>query len=139
MKRLFVALFLVSCGHFHNQPIVTKKAEHYISPDKKIDTEILVQPSNKHDPKSSMVRIKLKPGTTIPKHIHQYSDEYLYFENGGGTLTINNEKYKVESGQAFYIPIGMKHSYENDSDQESSAIQFYTPNGPEQRFKLWQE
>lgn len=138
MKILWV-FFLASCGHFHNQPIVTKKAEHFVSPDKKIDVEVLIEPSNMHSPKSSMTRIVLKPGTKIPKHLHKMSDEYLYFLKGGGVLTIDGKKHQVKTGEVYYIPIGMKHSYENKSKKSAKAIQFYSPNGPEQRFKLWKE
>ena len=135
--KLLWALLLVSCGHFHNQPIVTNKAEHFVSPDKKIDVEVLIEPTNKHDPKSTMTRISLKPGTKIPKHVHQKSDEYLYFLKGGGTLVIDGKKHQVKAGTVYYIPIGMKHSYTNKSKNTAKAIQFYTPGGPEQRFKLW--
>ncbi|MAZ48309.1 MAG: hypothetical protein CME65_07080 [Halobacteriovoraceae bacterium] len=136
MKYAWLIL-LVGCGHFHNQPIITSKAEHYVSPDKKIDVEVLVEPSNKHAPKSSMTRIVLKPGTKIPKHIHKMSDEYLYFVKGGGVLVIDGKKHLVKAGAVYYIPVGMKHSYENNSKNSAKAIQFYSPNGPEQRFKLW--
>lgn len=132
-------LLLLGCSHHHNRAIVTQKADHYISPDKKVDVEILIEKDNNHDPQSYVGRVILKPGTKIGKHIHKMSDEYLYFIKGTGVISIEGEEHQVKDGSTFYIPLGMKHSYTNTSKKTAVAIQFYTPAGPEQRFKVWKK
>lgn len=136
MKSLLLML-LMGCSSLHNQPMVKEGGEHYISPDKNIDIEIIVEKSNLHNPQSYIGKGILKPGTVIPKHAHLASDEYLYFIKGAGIMTIDGKDYEVKDGQTIYIPMGTKHSYENKSEETAEAIQVYTPGGPEQRFKTW--
>ncbi len=70
----------------------------------------------------------------IPTHKHT-SDEYLYFINGAGAVSIDGKLYQVKNGTTVFIPRGVEHSYINNSRKTAKTVQVYTPAGPEQRFK----
>ena len=48
-------------------------------------------------------------------------------------MTVDGVTQAVEPGVAVHIPAGAKHSFKTDAGL--TAVQFYTPSGPEQRFK----
>jgi quercetin dioxygenase-like cupin family protein len=78
--------------------------------------------------------LRFEAGAVVPEHTHDGSAELLYFTTGKGELTIDGEKFPVEPFTAAYVPPGAKHSFVA-GDRRVEAIQFYTPSGPEQRFK----
>ena len=122
-----------------DRPQIVDKAEGYTSPNQKIEVEILIQKTEKSNPKASFTKGVLKAGAIVPSHAHEGSDEYLSFVRGAGELTIQGETYFVQDGQSFYIPRGVEHSYVNRSGKDATFFQVYTPGGPEQRFKKWSE
>ncbi len=69
----------------------------------------------------------------IAPHTHP-STELLFVREGGGTMTIDGEAYPVTADMAIQIPAGIEHSFTAGSSGVM-ALQFYTPAGPEQRFK----
>jgi quercetin dioxygenase-like cupin family protein len=81
-----------------------------------------------------MGHITLRPLSQTEEHAHDKSAEYIYVLMGDGELTMGGETYTVKAGDAIYIPPKVKHSVKVGS-QALQAIQFYTPPGPEQRFK----
>jgi quercetin dioxygenase-like cupin family protein len=83
---------------------------------------------------ASVTRLRITPGTAIPEHAHAGSAEVIYVTEGKGELTVDGEKYPVGPFTAIYIPPGAKHAFVA-ADRDVKAIQFYTPSGPEQRFK----
>jgi quercetin dioxygenase-like cupin family protein len=78
--------------------------------------------------------IRFEGKTSIPEHSHDGSAELLYVTQGTGQLTVDGETYPVGPFTAVYVPPGAKHSLVV-GDRRLEAIQFYTPSGPEQRFK----
>jgi len=84
--------------------------------------------------KAAVDHIRFEPGTVIAEHSHDGSAELLYTTQGRGEVTIDGEKFPVEPFTAVYIPAGAKHSF-TTGDRRFEAIQFFTPSGPEQRFK----
>ena len=85
--------------------------------------------------RSSVARMRLSPGTTVPEHAHGAEAEILYFLNGKGDMTVDGTKYPVEPFMAVHVPPGVKHTFTVTSEQSVEVIQFYAPSGPEQRFK----
>ena len=73
-------------------------------------------------------------GMSVPKHQHDSSSEYLYILDGEGELYVGDEATTVQAGDAIQIPRGVEHSFVAGAETVK-AIQFYTPSGPEQRFK----
>ena len=51
----------------------------------------------------------------------------------GGTMTVAGQQYRVSAGDGIQVPSGVEHSFH--AAATTKAIQFYTPGGPEQRFK----
>ncbi len=72
-------------------------------------------------------------GLAIPEHVHATEAEILWITAGKGEMTVGGETLAVEHGMAVHIPAGVKHSFKSATGL--TAVQFYTPSGPEQRFK----
>jgi quercetin dioxygenase-like cupin family protein len=82
----------------------------------------------------SLAELTLEPGAAVPEHVHDTSTEILYLAEGGGTMTIDGDEREVGMYTAIQIPAGVKHGFVA-GEATVKAIQFYTPAGPEQRFK----
>ncbi len=80
-------------------------------------------------------RIQLDRGLKIPYHQHEKETEVLYLLEGEGTLTVNGTGYPVAAGDSVQVPPGVMHSFEVSGKGPVTAVQFYSPSGPEQRFK----
>ncbi len=77
--------------------------------------------------------LRAEAGAAVPEHVHDKQAELLYVLEGSGTMTIDGVELPVEVGMGVYIPPGKKHSFKTSAGL--TAVQFYTPSGPEQRFK----
>lgn len=77
--------------------------------------------------------IGMQSGVTVPTHVHDGSTELLYVRAGTGVMTVGALEYPVTAGMAVQIPPGVEHGFTATSEVE--AVQFYSPSGPEQRFK----
>lgn len=80
-------------------------------------------------------RIHLDAGLKIPYHQHETETEVLFLLEGEGTLTVKGTAYPVAAGDAIQVPPRVMHSFDVSGGSAASAVQFYTPSGPEQRFK----
>jgi quercetin dioxygenase-like cupin family protein len=72
-------------------------------------------------------------GMAVPEHVHDKESEILWIVSGKGEMIVDGQSQPVEAGEAIHIPAGSKHSFKTDAGL--TAVQFYTPSGPEQRFK----
>lgn len=63
----------------------------------------------------------LKPGKMLDPHIDPYEEIY-YILQGEGIMMVGNEKQRVKSGDAVWIPYGSAHSLENDREEEDCII-----------------
>jgi quercetin dioxygenase-like cupin family protein len=77
--------------------------------------------------------LELPVDATVPEHVHDKETELLYVFAGGGTMTVGNVSLPVTGTSVIQIPAGTKHSFA--ANKHTSALQIYTPAGPEQRFK----
>lgn len=73
-------------------------------------------------------------GLAVPTHTHPGETEILYILEGGGTMMVAGSEYTVGPGHAIQIPPATEHSF-TAGDDGVKAVQYYTPSGPEQRFK----
>lgn len=76
-----------------------------------------------------------QPGVAVPAHRHPRSSEYLYVARGAGTMTVAGDQYPIGAATAVQIPADTEHSVLIEGNEPLVAVQFYTPSGPEQRFK----
>jgi quercetin dioxygenase-like cupin family protein len=79
--------------------------------------------------------IELAAGAAVAEHVHQNEAEIIYVLAGAGEMTIDGQKYPVEPGMAVHVPPGAIHGFRVTSTMPVEAVQFYTPSGPEKRFK----
>jgi mannose-6-phosphate isomerase-like protein (cupin superfamily) len=77
--------------------------------------------------------LRAEAGGAAPEHVHDKQAELLYVLEGSGSMTIDGVELPVEAGMGVYIPPSKKHSFKTSAGL--TAVQFYTPSGPEQRFK----
>jgi mannose-6-phosphate isomerase-like protein (cupin superfamily) len=77
--------------------------------------------------------LTLEAGVKVPAHVHARETEALYILGGSGVMTIAGTAMPVTETSVVQVPPGVEHSFEATS--ATSALQLYTPAGPEQRFK----
>lgn len=53
------------------------------------------------------------PGVGIPRHVHAYWDEVIYVLDGGGIITLNDERMPIQKGVTIFIQKGVWHGFEN--------------------------
>jgi quercetin dioxygenase-like cupin family protein len=77
--------------------------------------------------------LQLDANAKVPEHVHANETELLYILVGSGTMAINGQDIAVTPTSVIQIPPNTKHSFTATTLVRS--VQFYTPPGPEQRFK----
>jgi len=71
----------------------------------------------------------------VPEHAHEGTWEILCAIDAKGTVTIDGQAKRVGPRQVVIVPPSAKHAYTPDEGSTLSAVQFYWPRGPEQRFR----
>lgn len=94
---------------------------------------IVVEPATIKTSTVAATHVDLAAGTQIPEHVHDKETELLYVTSGEGTMTVNGVAIAVTANSVVQVPPNTKHSFVAKSGVV--AIQYYTPAGPEQRFK----
>lgn len=79
--------------------------------------------------------LEAEPGLRMPQHRHAEAAEILFIERGDGVLHVGERAVRVRPDAAIYIPAGVLHSYEDAGTAPFSAIQVFTPSGPEQGYR----
>lgn len=52
-------------------------------------------------------------------------DEFYFVVVGSGDLIIGNEKFTCAVGDAFYVPAGVEHHFENFTDDFATWVVFF--------------
>jgi quercetin dioxygenase-like cupin family protein len=94
---------------------------------------IIAEPATTKQPVIAGGIIELANGATVPEHVHDKETELLYVLAGSGSMTVDGVKLAVTPTSVMQIPPKTKHAFTATADVR--AVQFYTPAGPEQRFK----
>ena len=71
----------------------------------------------------------------VPEHAHDGSWEVLCAIEASGTFTLNGAEARLGPRMCISVRPGTKHSWRPDPGSTLSAVQIYSPAGPEQRFK----
>ncbi|MCG8425521.1 MAG: cupin domain-containing protein [Proteobacteria bacterium] len=74
-------------------------------------------------------------GVAVPLHRHPGSTEIILALDGDSVTTIDGDSYPVGPMTAVQIPAGIEHGMKVTGSGRVRVIQFYSPAGPEQRFK----
>ena len=147
----FVALFLAGCATAqpclcdeggHSEAGVEEKAQaepsvlgfndapRHVAPGGEISVALLAEGLNAY-----IGEISLAPGTEVPVHTHE-SEEYLFFIEGGGIMTLAGVDYEVGPGTMVTVPEGTEHGFVNGPEASVAFQIFSSPEGA-QRFKEW--
>jgi mannose-6-phosphate isomerase-like protein (cupin superfamily) len=78
---------------------------------------------------------RLSGSGAVAEHAHDKSWEVLCAIEAAGTFTLAGQPQRLGPRTCIAVPPGTKHSWQPDPGSTLSAIQFYSPPGPEQRFK----
>lgn len=78
---------------------------------------------------------RLEGTAPVAEHAHDSSWEVLCAVEAKGTLTVAGVPQRVTSHTCAKVPPRAKHAWKPDEGTTLVAVQFYTPPGPEQRFK----
>lgn len=67
-------------------------------------------------------------GAKVPgAHSHDAYDETIYGLEGTLTWTVGSERTEVAQGDAFHIPRGTVHRFENETEADARALAVVTP------------
>ena len=61
------------------------------------------------------------PGSHYPPHSHEY-DECICMIDGKISFYIDNQEYKLASGEKLYLPAGTIHEARNKSNEKASYL-----------------
>lgn len=59
-------------------------------------------------------------------------DELYFIHSGTGQIIINEQRFDAAAGDAFFVAAGVKHCFENFSNDFVTWVVFYGPQGGEQ-------
>jgi RimJ/RimL family protein N-acetyltransferase len=74
------------------------------------------------------------PGGGPPPHVHSREEEGFYVLEGEITFTVNGERLVASAGTFANMPVGMPHSFTNESDRPAKMLISVAPAGLEEMF-----
>lgn len=97
----------------------------------KMHATLLVE---KDDAKFAYVGM-LNGSASVAEHVHEQSWEILCAIDAAGELTLAGVPSRLGPRTCVTVPPNTKHAWTPDAGRTLSAVQFYVPAGPEQRFR----
>lgn len=123
--------FVEELKHPSSFPPVYKSSYHNI--DKVIAAHPLAEGENVRttdlgETSTSIVRlVHIRKDAEIPAHTHENHDEIVYHVRGSGTAVLGGNQHPVEPGTLLLIPRNTPHSFNNDDEEDSVALSFFSP------------
>lgn len=79
---------------------------------------------DRHDGASNfeMRKFRIKPGGSIPKHLHPEIEHEQYILKGRMIIGIGDKSYEVKEGDAVFIPANTPHWYKNEGEEDVEFI-----------------
>ena len=74
------------------------------------------------------------PGGGPPPHVHSREEEGFYILEGEITFQIGDDRVVANAGTFANMPVGMLHSFKNESDQPARMLISVAPAGLEKMF-----
>jgi len=68
----------------------------------------------------------LPPGTQVPYHYHNKRESVITVISGEGIEVMDGEEIPISTGDVFFIPVGVKHTTINNSENDLRYLEFYT-------------
>jgi mannose-6-phosphate isomerase-like protein (cupin superfamily) len=76
----------------------------------------------------------MSPGRKMRVHKHLFNDELIFIHKGNGTMTLDEEKIEVKTGDVVYVPRDTWHGLDNTGNENLLMVFQYSPAGFEQYF-----
>jgi len=70
---------------------------------------------------SQLVLMSVEPGDEIGEESHDL-DQFIRFESGEGSISLNGFEHSVKDGDAIVVPEGVSHNIINTSDTKSLKL-----------------
>ncbi len=74
------------------------------------------------------------PGGGPPPHVHSREEEGFYILEGEITFTINGERVVAKTGMFANMPVGVPHSFKNESNRLAKMLISVAPAGLDRMF-----
>lgn len=74
--------------------------------------------------KGNVTLVFFAPRGTDYQTYHE-EDEFYFVVRGAGELVIENERFPCTAGDAFFVPAGKRHRFENFSDDLAAWAVFF--------------
>lgn len=71
-------------------------------------------------------RITINPHSMLSLQLHHYRQEHWIFVEGKGVVTLDSDKFEMQTDNHVFIPKDMKHRIENTTDQPLCIIEIQT-------------
>ena len=68
----------------------------------------------------------LPPGTQVPYHYHKKRESVIMIISGEGIEIMDGEEIPISTGDVFFIPVCVKHTTINNSENDLRYLEFYT-------------
>ena len=86
------------------------------------------------DGKYALWEAIVPPGGGPPPHVHSREEEGFYILEGEITLHVGDERIVATAGMFVNMPVGMPHSFKNESDKPAKMLISVAPAGLEKMF-----
>jgi quercetin dioxygenase-like cupin family protein len=80
--------------------------------------------------------LEIAPGAKVPTH-RDATEEYIFFADGEGVLTIDGTTHEVRGGTGVFMPANAEVSFEATGNEPVMAVQFFAGQGPEAKYDGW--
>ena len=80
--------------------------------------------------------LEIAPGSKVPTH-RDATEEYIFFADGEGVLTIDGTTHEVRGGTGVFMPANAEVSFEATGNEPVVAVQFFAGQGPEAKYDAW--
>lgn len=108
------------------------------SPDKRIGAKILVDTTKVGPSIASLNHLTYLPGAHVPSHRHVYVTEIIYILDGNLKVRIGTDTRILGKDSTAFIPPKTFHELTNDSADIVQFLQYYSPSGPEEEYRNWE-
>jgi mannose-6-phosphate isomerase-like protein (cupin superfamily) len=72
----------------------------------------------------NVTHVRIHPGETVPKHVHDDEDQVYYVATGEGFVTLDGERTDVVAGASVLIPMGTEHEITNTGTEPLDYVFF---------------
>lgn len=92
----------------------------------KREVRMLISPEIGNSDKATIVTVVMPPGGLSDAHIHENSDEFMYFDGPAYTV-IDGVRTEVPAGSVVHAPKGTLHANGSMSDKDINIICIFVP------------